>query len=157
MVKSKQKHKQPSRSHGAPQTSQAVFEELHRLRKLRQQETDRQRRRQLAATHLKIQREFSSWKESLCSLIRSKSRISVHDDGSATYILPAELVRLVWRTTIAQRAALEASKDSGCSEEQASQRAILSLRDEMGELAKQLNPDLQSASTPHEQPIPGDG
>jgi hypothetical protein len=59
-----------------------------------------------------IQREFKDWKKTLINMIRSQSRIVRANDGTVTFLLPPRLVKLVWNTTIKERAAYAAAKGS---------------------------------------------
>ena len=91
-------------------TSRSDYDELAKLREMRKQQADRAKRKEMAVRHTQVMREFRQWKEDLKVLVDTRAKIEVLPSGEAKFILPAELVKLVWLTTIKQRIAVEAAR-----------------------------------------------
>lgn len=136
------------------QTSEEFRAEMERLKKLRKEETNAEKRKAMAARHAQIKREFLKWQDDLCWLIRNQSRVEVQPDGTARYILPKELVRLVWMTTIKQRVAAERAKGIGPAEALA--KAMEGLSSEVGSLATKVREETSSEGK-HGRPPSADG
>ena len=117
-------------------TSEAFRAEMERLREERKKEKDDLKRIEMAKAHERIKKEYSKWQDDLCWLIRHQSRIEVRPSGEASYILPKELVRLVWETTIAQRVAVEKAK--GLDSMQAMGAAMDGLSAEVAAMAEKV-------------------
>lgn len=143
MAKKRQRKK--TSSNGKRQENSDFLAEMRRLRDERKQEPDRERRRALAARHEQIKKEFLQWQDDLCWLVRNKSKVSVRPDGSAVYVLPTDLVRLVWQTMISQRVAAEAAK--GKSHHEALAIAMDGLREDIGKLAQHARAKGESSAS----------
>lgn len=83
----------------------------------------------------KIQREFKDWKKAICKMITNKSSLSFNrHDGSYEFVLPAELVKIVWGVTLKERARYLQLQGSASPMKD----AIASLQDELKAVETQL-------------------
>lgn len=132
----REKEQQSSAGNPPPEEAEQEWsfgEEMRRLRDERRQIKDKDKRQAMAARHAKIKGEYLKWQDDLCWLIRNKSKVSVQPDGSAVYVLPTDLVRLVWQTMITQRVAAETA--NGKSHHEALAIAMDDLQEKIGKLA----------------------
>jgi hypothetical protein len=94
-----------------------------------------------ARRQLKVQ--FKAWKDTLVKMIKRKSQIEIKKDGSFCFVLPPDLIRLVWATTLQERAAIEAANGSADPMASAMQTISAELTKNAQELlqAKESSPD----------------
>lgn len=94
----------------------------------------------------KALREFKEWKHQLADMIRKKSTIAWSVQGGKLvyhFVLPSDLVKLVWNTTIRERVKLEELKGA----EGAVERAIDTLRKEVDGAVEQIVEKRRDAET----------
>ncbi len=121
-----------------------VFDELTQLREQRKQIKDREKRRLVAEQHAKVLAEFKSWKTYLKKLIDTRSKLEIAQDGKGTFILPAEIVKLVWKTTIEQRIAIEKSRGE-VDVKEATKKAMHGLQEDISSLSDKFQQQLIQA------------
>lgn len=108
--------------------------------------TKRQAREKLGKETLKAQKilraDFVEWQNTLVRMIRDKSKIEANPDGSVQYILPKELVELVWTTSIYEFIKIEkmkAEKEEGDTNDQnLATKAAVQIKKRVEALAKQI-------------------
>jgi len=53
-----------------------------------------------ARAQRELQKDFNRWKDQLCTMIRNDSKVEYSEGGTVQYLLPRELVEVVWTTSI---------------------------------------------------------
>ena len=86
--------------------------------------------RQQKKRNAAIRKEFQSWKAELRELINTKSQVVNLPDGSYKFLLPPELVRIVWNSTIREHVQAQIQEHG---EEGAKERALANLRQQITE------------------------
>lgn len=76
-----------------------------------------------------VMAEFKEWKKQLVGMIKAGSQVEFGNAGTYQFILPPALVKLVWTTTIKERARYE-QQVLGATEQEAQHRAVKSIQDE---------------------------
>jgi hypothetical protein len=84
-----------------------------------------------SARKRQAQNEFLDWKRTLIEMIKTGSRLEVKKDGSWQFLLPPDLVRVVWETTVRERAAFLRQEGSASPDVE----AVKSLQAEVHEKA----------------------
>jgi len=94
-----------------PLTETTSEKSEHSSKSLNKNEQRKQLNKQ-KKVNAEVQKQFKAWKRTLIEIIRSQSRIVHNQDGIVTFLLPPKLVKLVWNTTIKERAAYAAQQGS---------------------------------------------
>lgn len=115
-----------------------------RVKGMRQESN--KKKKQLAKATAKaqraIQREFNSWKDFYVSLIRNESKVESNPDGSVQFILPRELVEIVWTTSIyefVKIVEMQAEKEGQeLSDSELGIKATTMMKERIGQMAQQI-------------------
>lgn len=75
--------------------------------------------------------QFKVWKDTLCKIVKQKSKLVYSaDKASHSFVLPTEIVRLVWQTTIQERAKVDQIEET---------EALAKIKQEVSAEADKLN------------------
>lgn len=75
-------------------------------------------------------RQFKAWKDKLCQIIRRESKLAFSPDRTQySFVLPPKVVRLVWQTTIQEKAKLLGVQE---------QQALEQVRNEVDEAVEKV-------------------